>query len=326
MDLVTIQKMLPRLTQTSRIAVAFACVYLCWGSTYAAIYIAGLHLAPPLVGAIRSLISTAIICTLCVARGSSLRVPGGTAWRLALVGILLMTVNNVLLIWGETKVASGLSSLVIAMVPIFVALIEAALPAGERLNLRGWMGTLLGVLGMTVLLWPALHRASIGGTGRRSLLGFALLLAAALAFAIGSVLSRRFRFHIDTFVATAWQIGSAGVLNLAIATVGGCFRTAQWTRGGILAIVYLSTVGSVVGLTAYTYLLQHVPVTKVSTYAFVNPVIAVLIGVALFHERLAPAEIAGTVLILVAVATVILSRAKPGPVPSNPMLEIPIEE
>ena len=97
-------------------------------------------------------------------------------------------------------------------------------------------------------------------------------------------------------------------------------------RAGILSIVYLSTFGSVVGLTAYVYLLKHVPVTKVSTYAFVNPVIAVLIGVITLHERLAPPEILGMVIILISVATVILSRTKAPQVPTDPMLEVPIEE
>lgn len=321
------------MSQKSRVAVAFACVYFFWGSTYSAIYIAGLHLAPPLVGAMRSLLSTAIICAICVARGISLKVPRRTAWRLALVGILFMTVNNLMLIWGETKVPSGLSSLIIAMIPIFVAVIETALPGGETLNLRGWLGTLLGAIGMAILLWPALQVGEtvsggrhFGGPDLRRLAGFAILIVAALAFATGSVISRRFHFRVDTLVATAWEIGCAGVVNLAIATGGGCFRTAQWTRSGLFAVAYLSIFGSVVGLTAYTYLLKHVPVTKVSTYAFVNPVIAVLIGVAVFRERLAPTELAGMIIILIAVATVILSRTKAPPVPSDPMLEVPIEE
>ena len=140
-------------------------MYLCWGSTYGAIHIAGLHLAPPLVGAMRSLFSTLIIGGICVARGTSLRVPFRTAWRLAVVGILLMTVNNLLLIWGETKVPTGLASLIIAMVPIFVALIERALPGGETLNRRGWVGTLLGVVGIFALVWPTLHRGEERPTG-----------------------------------------------------------------------------------------------------------------------------------------------------------------
>lgn len=296
-------------SEKSRVALAFACVYLAWGSTYGAIHIAGLHLAPPLVGAMRSLLSTVLIVGICVARGTSLRIPGSAAWRLALVGILFMSINNILLIWAETKVASGYSSLVIAMIPILVALMETALPGGETLNLRGWLGTLLGAVGMLALVWPTLHGAS-GGTDRRSLAGFAILVLAALAFASGSVLSRRFHFKVDMFVATAWQIGCAGLVNLTIAAAGGCFQTAHWTRDGVLAIIFLSTIGSVVGLTAYTYLLQHVAVTKVSTYAFVNPVIAVLLGVALFGERLSAAEVLGMIAILAAVAMVILSRTK----------------
>ena len=318
--------MFPALSQKSRIAFAFACVYLCWGATYGAIHIAGLHLAPPLVGATRSFFSTILLCAICLGRGSSLRVPLRAAGQLALVGILFLTCNNLMLVWAETKVASGFAALVVAMIPIFVALIETVLPGGESLNLRGWIGTLLGAVGMLALLWPTLHRTAGSAANQRSLFGFVLLLAAALAFAIGSILSRRFRFRVDTFVATTWQIAAAGVVNLTIATAGGCFRTAHWTASGLLAIAYLAVFGSVVGFTAYTYLLQHVPVTKVSTYAFVNPVIAVLIGVALFHERLAPAELAGTVLIIAAVATVILSRTGTAPIPSDPMQELPIEE
>jgi drug/metabolite transporter (DMT)-like permease len=317
--------MFPALSLKTRIAAAFACVYFFWGSTYGAIHIAGMHLAPPLVGAIRSLFSFVLIGVICLARGTSLRVPLRTAGQLALVGVLIMTANNVLLIWAETKVSSGYASLVVAMIPIFIALFETVLPHGERLNLRGWLGTLLGALGMLVLLWPTLHRVGSGTEGR-SLFGFVLLIGAALSFAIGSILARRFRFRVDTFVATTWQIGAAGVVNLILATAGGCFHTAVWTRSGVLAIAFLAVFGTVVGLSAYTYLVQHVAITKVSTYAFVNPVIAVLIGVALFRERLAPAELAGTVLIVAAVATVILSRTKPTPAPADPILELPIEE
>jgi drug/metabolite transporter (DMT)-like permease len=308
----------------ARIILAFACVYLLWGSTYGAIHIAALHIAPPLVGALRTLISSAILCIFCIARGISLRVSRRAAWQLALVGILFMSVNNVLLIWAETMVASGYASLVIAMIPILVALIETALPGGETLNLFGWLGTLLGAIGMFALLWPALHGSpeiTPTTSGTRTLAGFAILVVAALAFAVGSVLSRRFRFKVDPLAATAWQLGAASLINFAIAIPGGNFRTAVWTRSGVLAILYLAIFGSVVGLTAYVYLLQHVPVTKVSTYAFVNPAIAVLLGVLIFHEHLGPAEIAGMIIILIAVATVILSRTKPKALPSNPIFE-----
>ncbi|MGA1982000.1 MAG: EamA family transporter [Acidobacteriaceae bacterium] len=317
---------MPRhIPQKTLVAIAFACVYFFWGSTYFAIHVAGLHLAPPLVGALRTLISAVILGAFCLARGISLRMPGRTAWQLILVGVLFMSANNVLLIWGETKVASGYASLVIALIPILVALMETALPGGETLNLRGWLGTLLGAVGMFALVWPSLHSGG-ANPDRRGIAGFVILVLAALAFAVGSVLSRRFHFKVDTFAATTWQLASASLVNFTIAIPAGNFQTAQWTSGGVLSILYLATFGSVVGLTAYVYLLKHVPVTKVSTYAFVNPVIAVLIGVVTLHERLAPAELAGMIIILIAVATVILSRTKAPPVPSDPMLEVPIEE
>ncbi len=129
---------------SGRVLVAFACVYFFWGSTYTAIRIAGTHLAPPLVGACRTLLSTVILGGACLIRGKSLRVTRGEAWRLVLVGVLLMSVNNVLLTWAETMVASGLASLVIATTPIMIALIETATRDGESLNRRGWLGTAAG--------------------------------------------------------------------------------------------------------------------------------------------------------------------------------------
>jgi len=308
----------------NRILIAFACVYFFWGSTYGAIRIAGEHLPPPLVGAVRSFLSTIILAAWCLVRGISLRVSRATAWRLAVVGILFMSVNNVLLVWAEQKVPSGYASVVIAMIPIMVAIFENVTPDGETLNLRGWVGTVLGAIGMFVLVWPRLH--SSAGLDRQGVAGFLILVVAALAFAVGSILSRRFHFKADTFVATAWQLGCASAVNFMAAGIGGNFRHAVWTTSGILAIVYLAVFGSVVGLTAYVYLLKHVPVTKVATYAFVNPVVAVLIGLAFFGERLAPAEVGGMILILFAVATVILSRTKVAQPPTDPLLELPIEE
>ena len=294
-----------------RILVAFACVYFFWGSTYTAIHVAGLHLAPPLIAACRSLLTTVLLIALCLATSRSLRITRAEFWRLALVGILFMTVNNILLTWAETMVASGIASLLVSTMPIMVAVIEAALPGGEGLNKRGWAGTLLGSLGMAVLVWPSLRTGA--PTGDRHLLAYVLLLLAALAFAVGAVLSRRFRFERDPFVVTTWQIGSAGICNLLLAVSGGNLHTAVWTRGGVAAIVYLSIFGSLVGLSCLTYLLQHVAVTKVSTYAFVNPIVAVLLGVVLLGERLAGPEIFGMAIIVAAVAMVIFSRVQRSP-------------
>ncbi len=162
--------------------------------------------------------------------------PRRVAWQLSLVGILFMSANNVLLIWGETKVPSGYASLVIAMIPILVALIETALPGGENLNLRGWIGTFLGAAsacwhrGCGPRCSYMGHRNAAPESDGRS----ALRVSSSLTFWRHSpfatsarlVCSRRFHFRVDTFAATTWQIGSASVVNLIIATAAGkIFRT-----------------------------------------------------------------------------------------------------
>jgi drug/metabolite transporter (DMT)-like permease len=300
--------MLSRLPKSTLVLLAFASVYLFWGSTYAAIHIAGEHLAVPVVSGARSLISTALIVLICLSSGKSMRVPPGEWWKLVLIGLLFMSANNMLLTWGEQLMPSGFSSLVVSTMPIMIALLESAIPGGETLTVRGWLGTLVGTAGILVLVWPSLHGAKLTPGESRPMLGTVVLLGAALAFAIGSVLSRRFRFKADTLVATGWQIGAAGIFNSTLALATGGLRTAHWTRSGIAAIAYLSVFGSLFGLVAFTYLLQNVPVTKVATYAFVNPMIAVLLGILIFHERLRPSESAGMAIIVCGVALVVLSR------------------
>ena len=289
-----------------RTLAAFACVYFFWGSTYTAIHLAGLHLAPSLVAACRTSLTTTILVAICLATGRDLRVRRNEIWKLAIIGILFMTVNAILLTWAETMVPSGLASLLVSTMPIMVALIEASMPGGDALNKRGWTGTLLGTTGMIVLVWPSLHGSTHADSTQ--VLAYLLLLLAAFAFATGAVLSRRFRFKQDSFVVTTWQVGAAALCNIVLALRSGSLHTAHWTRGGILSIIYLAVFGSVVGLSCLTYLLKHVPVTKVSTYAFVNPVVAVLLGVLLLGERLDPREIVGMGIVIAAVAMVIYSR------------------
>src|ERR1700756_1591956 len=131
-----------RLSPSSRIVLAFASVYLFWGSTYLAIHVAGERLPVPVVSATRSLISTVLIAAIAGVRGISLRVPSGEPWKLVLVGLLFMSANNMLLTWGETMVPSGFASLIICTIPILIALMETVLRGGEPLNGLGWLGTL----------------------------------------------------------------------------------------------------------------------------------------------------------------------------------------
>jgi len=293
--------------KSSRVLLAFASVYLFWGSTYLAIKVAGQHLPVPVVSGTRCLVSTVLIAGLCLLTRRGLRVPQGEAWKLALIGLLFMSGNNMLLTWGETMVPSGFASLIVSTMPIMIALMEAALPGGDALNRRGWAGTLLGTAAIATLVWPSLHGAE-GAEYSHPVKGIIVLLGAALSFGVGSVLSRRFRFQADTLVATGWQLGAATLFNGTLAIFTGSLYRAQWTWQGTTAVLYLAVFGSLFGLVAFTYLLQNVPVTKVATYAFVNPVIAVLLGVALLHERLVKTELTGMAIVVCGVALVVLSR------------------
>jgi drug/metabolite transporter (DMT)-like permease len=215
------RQMLSRLPKSTLVLIAFASVYLCWGSTYLAIHVAGEQLPVPVVSGMRSLLIRDADCAdLPSQRRKSLRVDRDEVWKLVLVGLLFMSGNNMLLTWGEKMVPSGFASLVISTIPIMIALLETFLPglgghSGDALNKRGWAGTLLGTAGIVVLVWPSLHAGHAMVGYSRPLLGTLVLLGAALSFAVGSVLSRRFRFRADTFVATGWQIGAAGIFNLA---------------------------------------------------------------------------------------------------------------
>lgn len=293
-------------------AIAFFCVYVFWGSTYTGMHYAGLYFSPPLVSGLRFLLAAPTMFLICAFRGVRLRVTWAEFIRLALVGVLLLTGNNVMLVWGEKLIDSGLAALIMAVIPIMIAILEMALPGGEPLNGLGWSGVLLGFGGLLVLLWPTLATAhsSAARVVAGKTLGFAILFVAGVSWAIGSVASRRFRLHVDPFVASAWQMMVAGVVNLGIATGAGAWGTARWTRPGVIAIVYLAIFGSLVAFSAYTFLLHHVAVSKVATYAYVNPIVAVLLGVILIHERLVPLEYAGMAVILAAVALVTASKTR----------------
>jgi len=177
--------MFSRLPKSTLVLIAFASVYLVWGSTYVAIKVAGEHLPVPVVSGTRSMFSASIIALICLVRRKSLRVPKGEWWKLIVIGLLFMSANNMMLTWGETMVASGFASLIISTMPIVIALMEMAMPGGDRLNKRGWAGTLLGTAGIGVLLWPSLHHHAARIGNERPLLGTLVLMGAVVAWAVG---------------------------------------------------------------------------------------------------------------------------------------------
>lgn len=299
--------------QRLMIPFAFACVYIFWGSTYFAIKIGGEYLPALLLAGVRFLISGALMLGYCRLRGMRLLWNARQMAWLALFGTLLLGAGNVGLIWAEKFLATGLASLLIAIVPLYVALIEYFLPNGEPLPPRGWVGLAIGSLGLFALLWPSIHKGMAGEMQR--ILAAAALLGGALCWTAGSVISRRVRLPVGAFVAAGWQMLFAGAFNAILAIMFKEWREAHWTLPAMGAIAYLVTFGSLVGFTAYIWLLEHVPVAKVATYAYVNPLVAVALGALFLGERLESSEYIGMVSVIFAVFLVTSSRMAKATVP-----------
>jgi drug/metabolite transporter (DMT)-like permease len=224
----------------------------------------------------------------------------------ALIGLLLPGANSVLFI-TEQHVPIGLTSLIIASVPLWVLLFRLA--AGERPDRIATLGLLVGFAGIAVLVRPG------GGSGP---LGYLLLtVLAAISWALGTFLSPRIAVPRDAFVATAYEtlIGGLVLTVIGLATTSASeLDPSGWSARSVWGLIYLILVGSVVGYTAYAWLLGNAPLGLVSTYAYVNPVVAIALGVIVLDETITARIIAGAVLVLIAVAIVVRRESEPGEV------------
>jgi len=286
-----------------KVIVAFALVYVFWGSTYLAIGIADdEHLPPFVMCAMRFLIAGPLMLAACAAFGRSIRVTRQQALRLAVIGCLLLLCGNGALAWAEQFVPTGFAALIIAITPIWFVLLEAFVFRGDRLSGRGVLGVVLGFCGIALLFWPKIeYRAALG---TMQLIGSTTLLFSSFSWAAGSVLSRKWQLHVDPFVATAWEMIFAGLGHVVIAFLTGQLRHTRVTPRALTATLYLVVFGSWVGYSAYIWLLKHVPTPKVATYAYVNPIVAVILGWLVLHERVDNYILLGSAVIVVAVALV----------------------
>ena len=296
------------MSHRAQVWVALWIVYIVWGSTYLGIELAG-ETIPALFGAgVRFTIVGLIVCGIVIWRRGlrALKVRRVELASAALVGLLLPGANSILFL-TEQKVPIGLTSLIIASVPLWVLLFRLA--AGERPDRIASLGLLVGFVGIVVLVRPG------GGSGP---LGYLLLtVLAAISWALGSFLSPRMAVPRDALVATGYEtlVGGLvlGLIGLAT-TSPSRLDPSGWSSRSIFGLVYLILIGSVVGYTAYAWLLANAPIAQVSTYAYVNPVIAIALGVIVLDETVTARIIAGAVLILIAVAIVVRRESESGEV------------
>jgi drug/metabolite transporter (DMT)-like permease len=296
------------MTQTQRqhrfaVILAFALVYFFWGSTYLGIDIAVEHIPPALMCGIRFLIAGVCMLAFCGRRGRKIFYRPAQLAQMAIVGVLLLVGGNLTLAYAERHVASGLAALIIAVTPLWFLVLDSRLLGDHHIAARGKIGLGLGVAGLLVLLWPDL--AATSALGRVQFWASISLLGGSFSWALGSVLTKKWKSpDIDPFAATAWQMIAAGLANFLVAMALGDPSRTVWTARGIAATLYLVVFGSWVGYTAYIWLLNHVPTSKVSTYAYVNPVVAVFLGWLVLHERVSGYILAGSAIVVASVVLV----------------------
>jgi drug/metabolite transporter (DMT)-like permease len=284
------------------LAFNFGLVYLFWGSTYLGIGIAVEHIPPALMCATRFTAAGLIMLAYCIVAGKNIRYSARELVQLAIVGNLLLMGGNLTLSYAERYVPTGLSALLIAITPLWFLVLDSLLLGHHRVSGRGLAGLALGLSGTVVLLWPELH--ATGTLGRKELWYALALNGGAFLWAFGSVLSKKWQSGGPSFGATSWQVFFAGMGNLIFALFNHDFAHVVWTTRGLAAVGYLIVGGSLIGYTAYIYILGHAPTAKVSTYAYVNPVVAVFLGWLVLHEKIDAYIFAGSAIVIASVIVV----------------------
>src|SRR5882724_412695 len=304
-----------------RLAVFFALglVYLFWGSTYLGISIAVENIPPALMCATRFLVAGALMLAYCVATGRSIRYSPRQLGQIAVVGVLLLMGGNLTLSYAEQYVPSGIAALLVASIALWFLILDALILGDHHISVRGIIGLVLGVGGLVVLLWPEL--TATGALGSREMWWSLALIAGAFSWALGSVLSKLWQSG-GSFSATGWQVVFAGIANLIYAFFNKDFSHVIWTRRGVGAIAYLVVFGSLVGYTAYIWVLDNAPAAIVSTYAYVNPVVAVFLGWLILHERVDAYLLTGSAIVVLSVILVTTAKVKPKTLPA----EMPVAE
>jgi drug/metabolite transporter (DMT)-like permease len=285
-----------------KILLAFSIIYFVWGSTYLAIRVGVLQMPPFVMAGIRFTIAGLALWVWMRLRGTPSLT--GPEWRAAtLLGALMFLLDYACLFWAEQRVPSGIAAVIIAIIPVCITLLEIVFLRTQRLTVRLGLGLAVGLLGVAVLVnpWSSLGEAPLDRGG------VVALLVASLGWSIGTILSRRLRMPASKAMSAAAQMLSGGVMLLILAAVSGEF--SQFLPKNIslsawFSLLYLIIAGSIIAYTAYVWLLHYESPTKVGTYAYVNPIVAVILGTLLGGEVVGRRTILGSALILVSVVAI----------------------
>jgi drug/metabolite transporter (DMT)-like permease len=296
---------------------AFAIIYFVWGSTFLAIRV-GVHEVPPfLLAAMRFLVAGLVLYGWTLASGE--RSPTVRQWAsVSLLAFLIFVLDYGLLFWAEQRVPSGLAAVMLATIPAFMALSEIIFLRTQKLTLRLATALLIGLGGVAVLVSRSLNL----GEAPIDRLGAAALVFAAVSWSVASAFARMLPLPESKVMSSGAQMLAGGVfLGLAALALGEfrSFHPSAVSSGVWLALLYLIVAGSIIGFTAYVWLLHHESPTKVGTYAYVNPVVAVIVGYFLGGEALGLRAILGTLCVLISV--VVITTAPARKVPVAPLVE-----
>jgi drug/metabolite transporter (DMT)-like permease len=276
---------------------AWIAVCLIWGTTYLGIRICLETMPPFLMGGLRWLVAGTMLAAFLAARG--IRLPPRESWgTLALLGFLLLVLGNGGVVYAEQWVPSGLTAVIVASSPFWMVGVERAI-GGERLTARTLAGLSIGFAGIVLLVWPELTSSPIGFGG-----GVVSLQIAELGWALGSSYSKRHMERADALAVAAGEMIAGGLIMLAAGTVLGEWQALHFTPRTAIAFLYLATIGAVGGFVAYTYALKHLPIAFVSLYAYINPIIAVVLGVVILDEPFTARMVSAAAIVFAGVALV----------------------
>ena len=293
---------------TWKTLLAFAIIYFVWGSTFFAIRVGVAEVPPLLLASMRFLVAGLVLYLWMLARGE--RSPTLRQWISAsLLACLIFVLDYGLLFWSEQRVPSGIAAVMLATIPVFMALSEIIFLRTRRMTVSLAVALLIGICGVAVLMSRALNLG--GAPVDRG--GAIALIIGAVTWSIASVLTRKLTLPESKVMSSGVQMLAGGVLLAVVsAALGefGRFHPASVSREAWWALLYLIVFGSIIGFTAYVWLLHHQSPTKVGTYAYVNPVVAVIVGYFLGGEALDARIVLGAVFVLVSVVVITTSKAK----------------